>query len=58
MHSYDEYVVWLTFTKYTCYRDGIKDVSVTLVPLSYEKGDNNINDTKKVSENGVCVFVL
>lgn len=30
-------------------RDGIKDVSVTLVPLAYEKTDNNIIDPKKVS---------
>ncbi|XP_031621852.1 protein AF-10-like isoform X2 [Contarinia nasturtii] len=31
-------------------REGIKDVSVTLVPLAYDKGDNNISDTKKVSK--------
>lgn len=42
----------LTFLKYTCYRDGIKDVSVTLVPLAYDKTDNNINEIKKVS---VCL---
>lgn len=39
------------FAIYTCYihRDSIKDVSVTLVPLAYEKTDNIIADTKKVS---------
>lgn len=32
------------------HRDSIKDVSVTLVPLpAYEKTDNIIADTKKVS---------
>lgn len=47
-------VVWLWFfinTRATSSREGIKDVSVTLVPLSYEKGEISINETKKVSKN-------
>lgn len=41
----------VAFAIYTCWthRDSIKDVSVTLVPLAYEKTDNIIADTKKVS---------
>lgn len=39
------FVVWM----HTCYREIIKDVSVTLVPLPFDKIENNSNETKKVS---------
>lgn len=43
-------VCYLQYTRAThTYRESIKDVSVTLVPLAYEKTDNIIADTKKVS---------
>lgn len=46
----DAYVILCCWSKHTCnHREGIKDVSVTLVPLAYDKGDSNISDTKKVS---------